>query len=220
MYTGDKKESILLLSADARLTQLLTAEAQELCLPLRVEATLAALSPTRLSALRLVLWDMDSTVLPTNAALPPECLLYGISTAEPPIVPDIPLTRRLTRPFSVDELRGEMLRIAYTGQATATAEPSASLPLQLQEDGLTLQAGELTVTLTEHEAAILSLLLQHRGLAVSKEALHRAISPDETAPTASNKLEVHLCHLRRKLEQPLGLRLISTVRGQGYRLLP
>ena len=220
MCTGDKKEPILLLSSDARLIQLLRAEAQELCLPLRVETNLAALSPARLTALRLVLWDMDSTALLSTAPLPPECLLYGISAANQPLAQDIPLTRRLTRPFSVDELRAEMLRIAYTGQAAATAEPSTSLPLQLQEDGLTLQAGELTVTLTEHEAAILSLLLQHRGQAVSKEALLRAISPDETAPTASNKLEVHLCHLRRKLEQPLGLRLISTVRGQGYRLLP
>jgi DNA-binding response OmpR family regulator len=111
------------------------------------------------------------------------------------------------------------LRIAAEGQAAAAEQPS-SLVLQLDEDGLTLHAGDLTVTLTENEALLLSLLLQHRGEPVSKETLHRALCRGEDTPSGSNKVEVHLCNLRRKLEQPLGLRLISTVRGQGYRLLP
>ena len=112
-----------------------------------------------------------------------------------------------------------LLRIAAEGQAAAAEQPS-SLVLQLDEDGLTLHAGDLTVTLTENEALLLSLLLQHRGEPVTKETLHRALCGGEDTPSGSNKVEVHLCNLRRKLEQPLGLRLISTVRGQGYRLLP
>ena len=220
MYTGEKKETILLLSTDARLAQLLLAEAQELNLGLRVASSLSALPTARLTALRLIFWDMDSVSLPSLPPLPAECLWYGISATDAPVPDGLQLTRRLVRPFSVDALRADLLRIAYAGQSTAAVEPSTSLPLQLDEDGLTLHAGEVTVTLTENEAAIFSLLLQHRGQVVSKEALHRAICRGEETPSGSNKIEVHLCNLRRKLEQPLGLRLISTVRGQGYRLVP
>ena len=34
----------------------------------------------------------------------------------------------------------------------------------------------------------------------------------------TNKLEVYICFLRRKIERPTGLHLITTVRGKGYRL--
>ena len=219
MYTGDKKETILLLSTDARLSHLLLAETQELCLSMRVESSLSALPNARLSALRLILWDMDTVALPATPALPADCPVFGISATDVPPPEHITLTRRLPRPFSVDALRTELLRIAAEGQAAAAEQPS-SLVLQLDEDGLTLHAGDLTVTLTENEALLLSLLLQHRGEPVSKETLHRALCRGEDTPSGSNKVEVHLCNLRRKLEQPLGLRLISTVRGQGYRLLP
>ena len=35
---------------------------------------------------------------------------------------------------------------------------------------------------------------------------------------SSNRLEVYICYLRKKLEQLTGIRLIRTVRGIGYRL--
>jgi two-component system OmpR family response regulator len=35
----------------------------------------------------------------------------------------------------------------------------------------------------------------------------------------SNVVEVYIGYLRRKLDQPFGLRSIETVRGVGYRLL-
>ena len=186
---------------------------------MRVESSLSALPTARLSALRLILWDMDTVALPATPTLPADCPVFGISATEAPPPEHITLTRRLPRPFSVDALRTELLRIAAEGQAAAVEQPS-SLVLQLDEDGLTLHAADLTVTLTENEALLLSLLLQHRGEPVSKETLHRALCRGEDTPSGSNKVEVHLCNLRRKLEQPLGLRLISTVRGQGYRLLP
>jgi DNA-binding response OmpR family regulator len=100
--------------------------------------------------------------------------------------------------------------------AAAAANPSLP-PLHLEPEKLTLHVGEHTVSLTEKETAVLALLLARRGDTVKKEELHRVIS--DGADRASNKVEVYMCHLRRKLEQPLGLRLFSTVRGLGYCLL-
>jgi two-component system response regulator MprA len=38
------------------------------------------------------------------------------------------------------------------------------------------------------------------------------------AETETNALEVHIGHLRQKLESPGGTRLIQTIRGIGYAL--
>ena len=63
----------------------------------------------------------------------------------------------------------------------------------------------------------MSCLLEQRGEIVSREMLRAALN-SESDEDDSNKTDVYICFLRRKLEHPLGLRLITTVRGKGYRL--
>ena len=63
---------------------------------------------------------------------------------------------------------------------------------------------------------MMRILMAHRGEIVSREMLESALQGE--GKTDSNKVEVYLCFLRRKIERPLGLRLITTVRGKGYRL--
>ena len=61
-------------------------------------------------------------------------------------------------------------------------------------------------------------LLDHRGEIVGRDALDEALHSAGRESADSNKTEVYLCFLRRKIERPLGIRLITTVRGKGYRL--
>jgi two-component system OmpR family response regulator len=84
----------------------------------------------------------------------------------------------------------------------------------LEMMGDDLKLGDSTVHLTPSEAAILRLLVARRGEAVSREELRETLK----GHGESNKLEVYLCFLRRKIERPLGLHMITTVRGVGYRL--
>ncbi len=69
------------------------------------------------------------------------------------------------------------------------------------------------ITLTPYEWRILLALSEAKGETVSRERL-RWILGDETG----NMADVYIHHLRKKLEGESGIRLIYTVRAQGYRL--
>jgi two-component system response regulator QseB len=69
------------------------------------------------------------------------------------------------------------------------------------------------VELSAREFAVLEALMREPGAVLSREKLEDAIY-GWGEEIASNTIEVHLHHLRRKLEP----QLIRNVRGVGYRL--
>jgi two-component system OmpR family response regulator len=78
--------------------------------------------------------------------------------------------------------------------------------------------GDVEVTLTAREFALLEFLLRRPGEVVSKrEILEHVWSYDfEGDP---NIVEVYVRHLRNKLDRPFGRESIQTLRGSGYRLV-
>ena len=68
------------------------------------------------------------------------------------------------------------------------------------------------IALTESERKLLLALGDAAGEVVSGEILTALLGGDR------NLLSVHMCHLRQKLEEPFGVRMLETVRGKGYRL--
>ncbi|MBQ2999019.1 MAG: helix-turn-helix domain-containing protein [Clostridia bacterium] len=68
-----------------------------------------------------------------------------------------------------------------------------------------------TISLTQSEWLVLDLLAKAGGQIVDRAAIS-----DLFAGTKGNLADVHICHLRKKLEAPFGIRLIETVRGNGY----
>jgi two-component system, OmpR family, response regulator len=73
----------------------------------------------------------------------------------------------------------------------------------------------VAVELTAAEWRVLGLVLSRRGRLVTRADLEEALGDDHAALT-SNRIEVHVSNLRRKL----GPELIETQRGLGYRLGP
>ena len=73
--------------------------------------------------------------------------------------------------------------------------------------------GERRIPLSENEYRVLSLLCQHRGELVERERIYSLLGAVE-----GNMGDVYICHLRRKIDNKLGLKLIYTVRGKGYML--
>ncbi|MCY1285531.1 Transcriptional regulatory protein CusR [compost metagenome] len=71
------------------------------------------------------------------------------------------------------------------------------------------------MVLTSHEFRVLDYLMHHPGAIVSKTALTEHIYAQDF-DRDSNTIEVFVGRLRRKL----GVDVIETVRGQGYRLRP
>jgi DNA-binding response OmpR family regulator len=119
----------------------------------------------------------------------------------------------LTKPFDIDELAARLRALARrrSGRATTAIEHGA---LVLDPAAHTLTCNGAPVELPAREFALLHLLLQHAGEALSRSRLEEALYGWDMG-VESNTLEVYIHHLRKKL----GADLIRTVRGVGYMVL-
>ena len=121
----------------------------------------------------------------------------------------------LVKPFALEELLARV-------RAVLRRTGRLSEPLQVGELLLDESTGEATragrpLGLTPTELRLVAFLARHRGTVLSKtQILTQVWGYDDYAP---NVVEVHVSALRRKLETH-GSRMIHTVRGVGYRLVP
>ena len=120
----------------------------------------------------------------------------------------------LARPFEFSELISAVEDAAENAgkHSFVTSRDPKAPTLTLTDADRVLSCRDAQVTLTPSEAAIFSLLMQERTKVVTYEQIS-----DLLGGCASNKAEVHICSLRRKIAQIYPLPLIKTVRGQGYR---
>jgi two-component system response regulator QseB len=71
-----------------------------------------------------------------------------------------------------------------------------------------------TVELTGRETALLEVLLKHPQKVLSKSQLQEQLYDWSGGEPESNALEVHIHHLRRKIDPGI----VRTIRGVGYAL--
>jgi DNA-binding response OmpR family regulator len=123
----------------------------------------------------------------------------------------------LRKPFSFEVLLARLRAI--------TRRSPAERPAVLQVGDLTLDPGRrqcavgaTPIELTPLEFCILQLLTSRPGEVHSRTAILRGCW-DANFDGDSNVVEVHIGHLRRKLDVHPGER-IQTVRGVGYRFVP
>ena len=81
------------------------------------------------------------------------------------------------------------------------------------KESMTALYGEMKFPLSEYEYKTLSLLCDKRGEVVTREEIAAVLNFD-----SGNMGDVYICHLRKKIDNNLGLKLITTVRGKGYTL--
>lgn len=123
------------------------------------------------------------------------------------------------KPFDLDEL---LARIAAHMRRSPAREPSDLAPatvgdLRVDTDrhAVSTSAGELTLKPKEHD--LLALLLSRPGHLFGREEITHAVWHQQYMP-ASRTLDVHVRHLRAKLESIDAPVSIQTVRGVGYRI--
>lgn len=103
--------------------------------------------------------------------------------------------------------------------AKTSAAPS---PATLTVGSVALDPGRREVTvagspiaLTAREFDVLALLMTHAGTVLTRERIaHEALGYEYVGDT--NNVDVHIAHLRAKIEDAGGTRIIQTVRGVGY----
>jgi DNA-binding response OmpR family regulator len=124
----------------------------------------------------------------------------------------------LTKPFAFAELLARL-------RALARRPPDTLDPL--------LRAGDVVldpathrvwrngeeISLTTREFSILEYLLRNPNRVLTRAMIAEYVW-DYDFPNVTNVIDVHVHALRRKLADPAPGRMIQTVRGVGYRLIP
>ncbi len=120
----------------------------------------------------------------------------------------------VVKPVHLDELAARVR--ALLRRAEGNPAPLQHVgPLTLDPGARSAQLDGVPLDLSAREYALLEALAAHPGRALSREQLEEALY-GWGEEVASNAIEVHVHHLRRKL----GAEWIRTLRGIGYALYP
>lgn len=151
----------------------------------------------------------------------------------------------LTKPFAIEELfarirvalkHSEAVRAASSVGAGEGATGAAAIPpagdsaktsatpspatltvgsVALDPNRREVTVGGSPIVLTAREFDVLALLMAHAGTVLTRERIaHEALGYEYVGDT--NNVDVHIAHLRAKIEDAGGARIIQTVRGVGY----
>lgn len=135
----------------------------------------------------------------------------------------------ITKPFAIEELlarvrlalRHRPLAAAPTPAPPAHETPACSTntlvagPLALDPDRHAVEVNGEPVELTNREFEVLRALLENRDIVMTRERLANvACGYDYVGET--NIIDVYIRHLRAKIDDRFGIKLITTVRGVGY----
>ena len=104
-----------------------------------------------------------------------------------------------------------------SAQTAAAASPAAFTvgSVALDPDRREVTVGGSPIALTAREFDVLALLMAHAGTVLTRERIaHEALGHEYVGDT--NNVDVHIAHLRAKIEDAGGARIIQTVRGVGY----
>lgn len=121
----------------------------------------------------------------------------------------------IAKPFAFDELVARMR--AVLRRQKSGGEPLTYADLVLNQATREVQRGEHPIDLTTREYELLLLLMRHPRQVLTREQVLDQVW-GYTGDTETNVLEVHIGHVRQKLEAHGGARLIQTIRGIGYTL--
>jgi DNA-binding response OmpR family regulator len=124
----------------------------------------------------------------------------------------------VSKPFSLVVLSARLRALARRG---LEARPSVLRVGDLSLDPATRSCvrAEVPIKLTLREYLLLECLMRRAGTVLSKpQLLDRVWGSDFEGD--SNIVEVYICYLRRKIDEPFERHSIQTVRGAGYTITP
>jgi len=123
----------------------------------------------------------------------------------------------LAKPFSLAELIARVQ--AHLRRATAAAEPTELVVEDLRMNLITRKVfrGADQITVQPLEFQLLEYLMRNKGRVVSKSTIIQHVW-ESNFDTHTNIVESRISRLREKVDGPYEKKLITTVRGFGYRM--
>jgi len=122
----------------------------------------------------------------------------------------------LVKPFAFAELLARIRALLRRGRVEQALCLKAA---DIEIDVVTRRAvrAQHLLALTTREFELLEYLVRHQNSIVSREMLARDVWKEPARGTPlDNVIDVHMAHLRRKVDQDSQVRLIHTVRGVGF----
>jgi two-component system copper resistance phosphate regulon response regulator CusR len=122
----------------------------------------------------------------------------------------------LVKPFAFAELLARIRALLRRADfANPLRQQIGDLTLDVQTRRVVRGSREIALTLREFD--LLAFLTQHHDETVTRQMIAREVwrEPNRATPL-DNVIDVHLAHLRRKLDEGEDVKLIQTVRGVGF----
>jgi two-component system, OmpR family, copper resistance phosphate regulon response regulator CusR len=122
----------------------------------------------------------------------------------------------LVKPFAFAELLARIRALLRrAGDTDILRKQIGDLVLDVENRRVLRGSREIAVTPREFE--LLAYLLRHHGQTVTRQMLAKDVwrEPHRATPL-DNVIDVHVAHLRRKVDEGHRLKLIHTVRGVGF----
>src|SRR5437870_7406052 len=122
----------------------------------------------------------------------------------------------LVKPFAFEELLARIRALLRRGRPDQVLRLTAA-DLEMDLISRRVTRGSRPIELTSREFDLLEYLLRHHQQLVSREMLARDVwkEPSRATPL-DNVIDVHIAHLRKKVDQDAPTKLIHTVRGVGF----
>jgi DNA-binding response OmpR family regulator len=121
----------------------------------------------------------------------------------------------LAKPFSFNELLARIQAILRRGKAVPSPSRMQMANLILDPDGHRVFRARIKVELTPKEYALLEFFMRHPGEIITRTMISEKVFDYHFDP-GTNIIDVHVSHMRSKIDKDFEPKLLHTVKGVGY----
>jgi len=121
----------------------------------------------------------------------------------------------LVKPFSFNELLARMRAILRRGKPADSPSKLRLANLILELEGHRVFRDKIRIDLTPKEYSLLEFFMRYPSQIITRTMISEKIF-DYHFDTATNVIDVHVSHLRNKIDKDFEPKLLHTVKGVGY----
>jgi two-component system OmpR family response regulator len=121
----------------------------------------------------------------------------------------------LTKPFSFNELLARIHALLRRDKMVSSPSKLKIVNLTLEVDGHRVFRDQVKIELTPKEYALLEFFMRHPSQIITRTMISEKVW-DYHFDTSTNVIDVHVSHLRNKIDKDFEPKLLHTVKGVGY----
>ena len=121
----------------------------------------------------------------------------------------------ITKPFSFNELLARIRALLRREKSSGFSPKLQAADLILELDKHRVLRGNTRIELTPKEYALLELFMRHPGQIITRTMISERVW-DYHFDSGTNVIDVHVSHLRNKIDKDFEPKLLHTVKGVGY----